>query len=80
MTDEVDEDDDEGGEETSLFDGEAFLLEGPRATCERFGLLGLLIRDGFLYGYRVGEGEVLFHDVLKKHKDSNVAAMQVVKR
>jgi hypothetical protein len=78
---EVEEADDEvADDDSSLFDGEAFFLPGKREICEQFGLLGLTMRDGFLCALKVGEGEVLFSDVLKRPKDGKVAPMRAVKK
>ena len=42
-------------------------------------MIGLLMRDGFLFALKHGEGEVMMSDVLKR-KEPKVAAMQVVKK
>jgi hypothetical protein len=75
-SEELEELDEAGDDDSSLFDGEAYFLSGKRDICEHFGLLGLTIRDGFLYALKVGEGEVLFHEVLKKHKGASVKAIK----
>jgi hypothetical protein len=78
---ELEDAEDEAAEDdSSLFDGEAFFLTGKAEICEQFGLLGLTMRDGFLYALKVGEGEVLFHEALKRPKDGKVAPMRAVKK
>jgi hypothetical protein len=69
MADEPEELEEEeaADDDSSIFDGEAFFVEGRAETCRQLGLLGLTMRDGFLYGLKVREGEVLFHELLKKH-------------
>lgn len=83
MADEQEElevDEEPVDDDSSLFDGEAFFATGKKEICEQFGLLGLTMRDGFLYALKVGEGEVLFSDILKRPKDGKVAPMRAVKR
>lgn len=63
-------DGDDGRDPECLYDGETYLYGGRESVCEEFGLLGFCVRDGFLYCFSVGEGEVLFGDFLKKRAKS----------
>lgn len=55
-------------DEQIVVEGEASLHPSINAICERFGLLGVTLRDGFLYVYSLEDGEVLFSDFLKHHR------------
>ena len=76
---EVEEPEEAEDDDSCLYDGEAFFLTGRRDICERYGLVGLVSREGFVFALKVGEGEVLLSDVLKR-KDGKVATMQAVKK
>lgn len=83
MADEPEElevDEEAVDDDSSLFDGEAFFVTGKLDVCQQFGLVGLTMRDGFLYALKAGEGEVLFSDILKRPKDGKVAPMRAVKQ
>lgn len=64
------------GDPECLYEGETYLYPDRKTVCEKFGLLGMTVRDGFLYVFTINDGEVLFSDFLKKRGKGQVKAIK----
>lgn len=71
------DDDDEGGEgeaeygggesdDESVWDGETYFFLVRESFCEKYGVVAISQRDGFVYVYTLGKGEELLSEFLQR--------------